>query len=286
MAEEKEMEESIAKLGKSLGRFCNHLQNSCDALKQSVDRRPIPLDSASSTFVQCLNRRVSSTGSDLNLLQSMSFDTVSFEELLGHCNEVYKKNNADLLDLEDQLRSFGYIPAEINDIEEEEEFLADSPHVSLDLKTIQDDNLFDDSLSLQSLGLSDACLATIASEANNKIQMKSEYQADTKILELVEGEMVDELMSFDGSKSVISLLKEDYESLPSYMKILASWEDLAAAIEKMNSSLTSKGDNFFQQDEIASLGLGPKGRSYLLLLVRMNRLVVETIDGSISYRVL
>lgn len=68
------------------------------------------IDSASSTFLQCLNRRVSSTGSDLNLLQSMSFDTVSFEELLGHCNEVYKKNNADLLDLEDQLRSFGYIP--------------------------------------------------------------------------------------------------------------------------------------------------------------------------------
>lgn len=37
-------------------------------------------------------------------------------------------------------------------------------------------------------------------------------------------------------------------------------QDLAAAVEKMNSSLTtkgkSKGDNFFHQDEIASLGLG------------------------------
>ena len=32
--------------------------------------------------------------------------------------------------------------------------------------------------------------------------------------------------------------------------------------------------------------VGPKGRAYLLLLVRMNHLVVQTIDGLISYRVL
>lgn len=32
--------------------------------------------------------------------------------------------------------------------------------------------------------------------------------------------------------------------------------------------------------------IGPKARSYLLLLVRMKRLVVETVDGLISYRVL
>lgn len=68
------------------------------------------VDSASSTFVQCLNRRVSSTSSDLNLLESMSFGTVSFEELLGHCNEVYKKNQVDILELEDRLKSFGYVP--------------------------------------------------------------------------------------------------------------------------------------------------------------------------------
>lgn len=68
------------------------------------------LDSASSTFIQCLNRRVSSASSDLNMLDSMSFGTVSFEELLGHCNEVYKKNQADLVSLEDRLKSFGYIP--------------------------------------------------------------------------------------------------------------------------------------------------------------------------------
>ena len=65
---------------------------------------------ASLSFVQCLNRRVSTATSDLSLLESMSSDTVSFEELLGHCNEVYKKNQNDILELEDRLSAFGYVP--------------------------------------------------------------------------------------------------------------------------------------------------------------------------------
>lgn len=31
---------------------------------------------------------------------------------------------------------------------------------------------------------------------------------------------------------------------------------------------------------------GPKGRSYVLMLLRMNKLVIENVDGSASYRVL
>jgi len=38
----------------------------------------------------------------------MTFGTVSFEELLGHCNEVYKKNQSDFALLQDHLQSFGY----------------------------------------------------------------------------------------------------------------------------------------------------------------------------------
>ena len=142
------MEDSIGSFCKTLASFCNHLHSSCHALKQSVDRRPIPLgpssfyffwfvaqtyfflqpnsaywrlkfefccfvltDSASSTFVQCLKRRISSASSDLNLLETMSFGTVSFEELLGHCSEVYKKNQSDLSELEDRLRDYGYVPS-------------------------------------------------------------------------------------------------------------------------------------------------------------------------------
>ncbi|CAK9159421.1 unnamed protein product [Ilex paraguariensis] len=136
------MDDSIGKFCKTLASFCNHLQSSCDALKQSVERRPIPLDSASSTFVQCLNRKVSSTNSDLNLLESMSFGTVSFEELLGHCNEVYKKNQSDIVELGDRLKGFGYNP-EGFEIDEEEEFNDNSsPPRGMDLKKTEEDPLY------------------------------------------------------------------------------------------------------------------------------------------------
>lgn len=46
-----EMDESIGKFCNSLAAFCNHIQCSCDALKQSVDRRPIPLGCFLSLFV-------------------------------------------------------------------------------------------------------------------------------------------------------------------------------------------------------------------------------------------
>ncbi|XP_072053889.1 uncharacterized protein [Arachis hypogaea] len=157
-------EDAIWKFCNALASFCNHLQSNSDALKLSIDRRPIPLDSASSTFVQSLNRRVSTSAADLELLDSMSFGTVSFEELLGHCNELYKKNHSDLLELEDRLKSsYGYVPApdfedEEDDEEEEGEILAPVPDSSFN-----EDDLFDESMSLKQLGLSDACLATLAS---------------------------------------------------------------------------------------------------------------------------
>ncbi|KAJ6316561.1 hypothetical protein OIU78_019775 [Salix suchowensis] len=316
------MEETISEFSKSIGSFCNHLQSSCDALKQSIDRRPIPLDSASSTYIQCLNRRVASASSDLNLLESMAFGTVSFEELLGHCNEVYKSSENRILEFQDRLRSFGYVPAVESDDEAD---LSISMELGLNLKdemdpsaayngpvsvassimkSLEEDPLMDESLSLKSLGLSDVCLATLAAEANSKINDPDISMRDTKMyygdklhnmksldqntgnMEVIEGE----LKPAEALRAVVKASKDDYESLPSYMKSLTSWEDLLAAVEKINSSLKmkdkTKGNNYFRQDEITSMDLGPKARTYLLLLTRMNQLAVETVDGLISYKVL
>ncbi|XVE96212.1 hypothetical protein REPUB_Repub02eG0202200 [Reevesia pubescens] len=303
------MEDLITELSKSLGSFCNHLQSSCDALNQSIHRRPIPLDSASSTFVQCLNRRVSTATADLNLLDSMSFGTVSFEELLGHCYQIYNKNQSDLLHLEDRLK-----PLEVEIEEDEEEEILDSKErsfaiTSSAMKSLEEDPLFlDESLSLKNFGLSDVCLATLASQANQKTDDSDisfgenmKYNGDkpsningtckpvTDTFQVTKEEEKDSNL-VEAPRPVIQVSKDGYESLPSFMTSLASWEDLLATVEKINSSLSkkekTKGYNYFHQDEIQSLDLGPKGRSYLLLLVRMNHLVGETIDGLISYRVL
>ncbi|KAK7337358.1 hypothetical protein VNO77_17925 [Canavalia gladiata] len=173
-------EDPISSFCNALAAFCNHLHSSTDALKQSIDRRPIPLDSASSTFVQCLNRRVSTANGDLDMLDSMSFGTVSFEELLGHCNELYKKNHTDLDELEDRLKNYGYVlDPYIEEEDEAENMQNEDPEDKLDspvsfygslsladsrFKNFEDDALLDESLSLKKLGLSDACLATLASE--------------------------------------------------------------------------------------------------------------------------
>ncbi|XP_020960921.1 uncharacterized protein LOC107605534 isoform X2 [Arachis ipaensis] len=288
-------EDAIWKFCNALASFCNHLQSNSDALKLSIDRRPIPLDSASSTFVQSLNRRVSTSAADLELLDSMSFGTVSFEELLGHCNELYKKNHSDLLELEDRLKSsYGYVPDfedEEDDEEEEGEILAPVPDSSFN-----EDDLFDESMSLKQLGLSDACLATLASgEPEKEQEFKQQQQPVVDKIVASEGRnfLSDEankenLESAEPSSSLIKISEREFECLPGYMKGLATWEDLVVAVDKINSSLRKKtnGGNYFRQDEIPSFDLGPKARSYLLVLVRMNRLVVETIDGILSYRVL
>ncbi|CAK8544205.1 unnamed protein product [Lathyrus sativus] len=271
-----------------LSSFCNHLQSSTNALKQSIDRRPIPLDSASSTFVQSLNHRVSTATSGLELLESMS-STVSFEELLGHCNEMYKINQTEMLQLQDHLKTYGYVPA--SDIEEEDEASDDkldslsSFYGSLSVadsgfKNYDDDALFDESMSLKQLGLSDACLASLALEDNvpsPELEKVPNLEADSENLKAPEA-----------PSPCLNILKSQFECLPTYMKSLASWEELLVAVDKINSNLSKKtsGCNFFGQDDIPSFDLGPKARSYLLLLVRMNHMVVELIDGLLSYRIL
>ncbi|XP_010452598.1 PREDICTED: uncharacterized protein LOC104734672 [Camelina sativa] len=308
------MEEELKNLSRSLGGFCNHLQSSCDAFNHSLQRRPIPLDSASSTFINSLNRRLSTAASELNFLESMSFGTVSFEELLGHCNQIYKNNQDDLLHLQDRLTDFGYLP-EI-EIDEESDFGAfvheDSKHddelgtYSMQhsiKKGLDEDDFLYDSLNLKNLGLSDACLATLASEGNDNVK-----DPESSLKESVKGKTIDtsslpppkasELsnedeyaaLEIDGTSGpTLTLLKEEYESLPSFMKSLASWEDLVSAVEKFNVVLDSKkqtnGSYYFRADEIPTLGLGNKEKAYTLLLTRMKRLVVETMDGVVSYRV-
>ncbi|AED91038.1 hypothetical protein AtNW77_Chr5g0089831 [Arabidopsis thaliana] len=313
------MEEELKSLSKSLGGFCNHLQSSCDAFNHSLQRRPIPLDSASSTFIKGLNRRISTAASELSFLESMSFGTVSFEELLGHCSQIYKNNQKDLLHLQDRLTDFGYVPEiEIDEGRDEESVFGAfgheaSKHSDDDLeshslqcsikKGLDEDNLLDNSLNLKNLGLSDACLAYLATGVNDNVK-----DPDTSLKESVKGKSFDtralpapnasELSNEDEyatlemdktSGPTLTLIKEEYDSLPSFMKSLASWEDLLSAVQKFNSVLDSKkeinGSYYFRADEIPTLGLGHKEKAYTLLLTRMKRLVVETTDGVISYRV-
>lgn len=151
-------------------------------------------------------------------------------------------------------------------------------------------NIFrlDDTLNLQNLGLSDVCLATIASEANTIYEKEGFYLSTEKQQDSSDGKMIDGLKSSEDIQSLITVCEDDYENLPKHMKSLASWQELVVAVEKMNSFLGTKKTRpySFQQAEIAELGLGHKARSYLLLLIKMSRVIVETSGGLICYRTL
>ncbi|XP_019444168.1 PREDICTED: uncharacterized protein LOC109348272 isoform X3 [Lupinus angustifolius] len=313
--------DSISSFCNSLASFCNHLHSSTNALNQSIHRRSIPLDSASSTFLQCLNRRISVANTDLEMLDSMSFGTVSFEELLGHCNELYKKHNNDLVEIEERLKSFGYVPvADVDDVEEEED--EEDGAEGIEFETLcsfyeslsaaassfnksfeEEEALFDESLSLKKLGLSDACLATLASEDSssdasglssqepkNGQEFKHQYlPTGDKMVAYDERNFLSydnkNLESAKSPSSVLKILESEFESLPGYIRGLASWEELLVAVDKINSSLSKTNGNSFLQDEVFSFDLGPRARSFLLLLVRMKRLAVESVGDDILYRI-
>ncbi|CAL9158797.1 unnamed protein product [Musa hybrid cultivar] len=319
-----QMETAISAFCQALAAFCHHVDTASKSLSDSIQRRPIPLDSAASAFLQSLDRRISCAGADLELLESMAFGTVSFEELLGHCNEVFKNHQRCIADLEDRMQSFGYVPGVELDDEVDEE-IGDDPkftspvngHLKLPVdfgsvsvarssrKRLEEDSLFEDSISLQNLGLSDACLATLASEGDGCLSITENFSGGT--MSSYDGIMSGKVIAagfqepdlnasdaFSDESSVArnagkKVMKDDYDGLPAFMKSLVSWEELQEAIVKINSFLSGKDrkkqSDAFNQDDLEIMGLGRKGRSYLLLLLRMNQLVAETNEGSIYYRV-
>lgn len=340
--------------------FCDHLQSTCNNLKASMQQRPIPLGSSLNSSLEGLNRRLTSTNQQVEALESMTIDTISFQELLGHCNQIYKQNESALAVLEDRLKEYGYEPGEIDSGDEPSPSHLNSPRTdkvselesflnhSLAIQTtsqafnnrtgagtasflsstpvsvrdcsrnvLQDDFMFEDSVSLQDLGLSDACLATLAGEAN-KGNYSREYSPAPSMLPSHKSKCQDKELPSDhlnfpdflskshpskdlqqvettregtAGDSILPVSKAEYDRTPSWLRDLASWEDLDDGIGKINSFLlkrttqdSGKGAELFGQDDLEPLGLGPKARAYLLLLVRMNRLTLEHQAGVTMYR--
>ncbi|PPS00401.1 hypothetical protein GOBAR_AA20262 [Gossypium barbadense] len=135
-----------------------------------------------------------------------------------------------------------------------------------------------ESMSLKNFGLSDVCLATLASQANQKVDhsdlsfgenmyngdkennIKVTNKPSTDSIEVTKAEGEKDPKQVEVKRPILQVSKDGYESLPSYMTSLASWKDLLAAVEKINSSLNkkekTKGYNYFYQDEIKAPGLG------------------------------
>ncbi|KQK11085.1 uncharacterized protein LOC100824369 [Brachypodium distachyon] len=302
------MEASISSLCGALSDVLAHADSSSRALSDALSRRPIPLESATSAFLQGLDRRVEAAGADLARLESMAFDTVSVEELLGHFREALGIVSRHADAVESRLTSFGYVAPEVEDEAEDGNegelevpengcFGGSSSVLRSGRERFDDDDaLFDDSMSLKNLGFSDACLATLSSQDNDfsaspkisdrKPESVDDAQEITEAEEFIPPEKETDGQDGDSSQGMIRASKEQYEQLPPYMKTLASWEELHDAVSKLNSffgGAKSEESVALNQDDVGSIGLGRKGRSYLLILLRLNQLTMQTIEGSIFY---
>ncbi|XP_078177757.1 uncharacterized protein LOC144572183 isoform X3 [Carex rostrata] len=310
------MEAAISSFCKALSGVCTSVQSASASLSDNVSRPPIPLESAVSMFLNSMDKHVSSANGDLNHLDSMVLGTVSFEELLGHCNEVLKINQKYISDIEDQMSHFGYVPEiEIESSDagmdlnvdsilespiqlERPELTCGSVSVARSRRRfLDDDALFEESLSLKNLGLSDACLATLSSqgaallatpkESSESLDAEQPFGVETKPQYETNGLNNRNTEDCGSTPKVaeISASKDVYDSLPVYIRNLATWEELIGVVEKLNSFFSNGRESaMFSQDDTEKLDLGRKGRSCLLLLVRLNQLVMENVDGSNFYR--
>ncbi|KAL3755487.1 hypothetical protein ACJRO7_002526 [Eucalyptus globulus] len=228
------MEETIAALGKSLGQFCNHLQGRVDALHQSLDRRPIPLDSASSTFIQCLNRRVSTASGDLVSYLQTLISWFCFVDV----DDVEEDTVDDLLS---SLKLDPNSPLSNDGFEQPSSCSGRLTAAASMTKSFEEDSLYP-CQSLFLLGRS--MFANGKTLEPNPCSRQPQKNQEDKMHDL-EGPYQPAMVNLGasevkGPKSVVKASKNEYESLPSYMKSLASWEDLLIAIEKINSYLSKK----------------------------------------------
>ncbi|KAM2890638.1 hypothetical protein COP2_009040 [Malus domestica] len=172
------MEESIRSLCKGVASFCNHFHSSCDALKTSVDRRPIPLDTASSNFLNpstAASPPPAPNSTSLKRCRSAPSPSRSSWDTAARS----KDNQTCLLHLQRRLSPSSVAQLEIDEddfertpVVQEEGFYA--PVID------EEEDLLDESLSLKKLGLSDASLATLASQGQKFISKPGSYDASTK----------------------------------------------------------------------------------------------------------
>eukprot|EP00899_Mesostigma_viride_P009398 jgi/Mesvir1/1845/Mv06946-RA.1 len=105
----------------------------------------------------------------------------------------------------------------------------------------------------------------------------------------------------DGVQGALAepITKEEFDSVPSFLRMQLSVESVNEAIGRVNDFITEKRFSLDEQgrsrarshvdtirlDELECLKLGAKVKNYVLLLVRLNRLVTQYCDGETAYKV-
>eukprot|EP00775_Hariotina_reticulata_P003930 gene3930-4184_t len=117
--------------------FVHRVTDSVSSLKRTVEQRP---QAGVQDFKECLEdleQQVADFTDEVQQLVDCTSETISFEELIGHCSAVYHSNRAAALALEEHLAQYGYQTSSraVQEPEHIDDLLTDDAGVCLDPET-------------------------------------------------------------------------------------------------------------------------------------------------------
>ncbi|BBN15474.1 hypothetical protein MPTK1_6g19880 [Marchantia polymorpha subsp. ruderalis] len=88
--------------------FITCLHTNTTQLRASAAQKP-PAYADLSSFLLDFGDRAAEDAAELEVLEEMTVENVSFQELLANCMELYKQNETSIEELEPQLEQYGYV---------------------------------------------------------------------------------------------------------------------------------------------------------------------------------
>ncbi|KAG6551060.1 hypothetical protein Mapa_007294 [Marchantia paleacea] len=102
--------------------FITCLHTNTTQLRASAAQKP-PAYADLSSFLLDFGDRAAEDAAELEVLEEMTVENVSFQELLANCMELYKQNETSIEELEPQLEQYGYVRGESEKATEDKETL-------------------------------------------------------------------------------------------------------------------------------------------------------------------
>uniref|UniRef100_A0A7I4DKP0 Spindle and kinetochore-associated protein 3 n=1 Tax=Physcomitrium patens TaxID=3218 RepID=A0A7I4DKP0_PHYPA len=275
-----------------LDQFCAQLQNNCSSLLSIAKVKPKPESRGYNfaIFLEDLNDDISSALTELTHLEERTTDTLSFEELLVHCDALYESNEDGIRKLELQLQQYGYAPDEpVSSVHPSLQKLTfvESPtnedaRISLrdaemedNLNTKYGSDWFPESKKKAPPPPSESDSRLISTQRNAEVcsnplvhnKPKSEHgDGATNATPTTSTPIRDEnFQSLDTKKvpSLNEISSVQYDHLPLWLKSQVSFEEVNAAVTKINELIRQRGTQgehanqfFLDQKDVQSLELG------------------------------
>ncbi|GFH09955.1 uncharacterized protein HaLaN_05188 [Haematococcus lacustris] len=102
--------EAITTFGAKLREFSQQTHDEVTLIKRTAEHLPSSGALEFQDVLDDLEDEVAELSQNLQQMDRFTIDSISFEELLGHCTGLYQSNHQGLLQLQQHLQQYGYHP--------------------------------------------------------------------------------------------------------------------------------------------------------------------------------